>query len=83
MLAVLVLSYIGSRGHQPRWIASGTLLVGLSCFIRLVPHLLFGPGQDSLMLTKEYGADNFSLIQNKTTGKNEIRFSIHVDYSLY
>ncbi|XP_069675275.1 solute carrier organic anion transporter family member 74D-like [Periplaneta americana] len=50
----LLLSYLGGRGHKTRWVACGCLLVGLSCFMRLVPHLIFGPGQDALELTHEY-----------------------------
>ncbi|PSN38991.1 hypothetical protein C0J52_25495 [Blattella germanica] len=51
----LLMSYLGSRGHKTRWVACGILLVGLSCFMRLIPHFLFGPGQDALELTEEYG----------------------------
>ena len=50
----LVLSYLGSKGHKTRWVAAGIALAALSCFLRLVPHLVFGPGQDALELTLEY-----------------------------
>ncbi|XP_046981251.1 solute carrier organic anion transporter family member 74D-like [Schistocerca americana] len=56
MVTLLALSYLGSRGHKPRWIAACTLLVALSCLLRVLPHLLYGPGQDALLLTLEYGA---------------------------
>lgn len=55
-VSVLALSYLGSRGHKPRWVAAGTLLVAASCLLRVLPHLLYGPGQDALTLTVEHGA---------------------------
>ncbi|XP_068085644.1 solute carrier organic anion transporter family member 74D isoform X2 [Anabrus simplex] len=54
--SLLVFAYLGSRGHKTRYVAAGTFAIGLSCFLRLVPHLLFGPGQDAVELTEEYGA---------------------------
>jgi hypothetical protein len=67
----LVMSYLGSRGHKTRWVASGALLASLSCFMRVLLHLIFGPGQDALELTVEYGASygttfgNMSLMNGK------------------
>ncbi|XP_049940041.1 solute carrier organic anion transporter family member 74D-like [Schistocerca serialis cubense] len=55
-VSVLALSYLGSRGHRPRWVAAGTLLVALSCLLRLLPHALYGPGHDALRLTVEHGS---------------------------
>jgi hypothetical protein len=67
----LVVSYLGSRGHKTRWVAFGTLLTSLACFMQFLPHLMFGPGQDALRLTSEYGASfgthvsNTSLMRGK------------------
>lgn len=75
LFSSFLISYLGNRGHKTRWVASGTLLVGLSCFMRLVPHLIFGPGQDALELTEEYGTShhtavgNFSSINGKSCMK--------------
>jgi hypothetical protein len=69
--STLVMSYLGSRGHKTRWVACGTLLIALACLVQLIPHLVFGPGQDALELTSEYGASfgrnvsNTSLMKGK------------------
>lgn len=52
----VVLSYYAGRGHRPRWIAFGIYTVVLFCCLTMLPHFLYGPGEDALMLTKEYGA---------------------------
>jgi Organic Anion Transporter Polypeptide (OATP) family len=57
IFTTLVVSYLGRSGHKPRWVAGGTALVGLSCFMRLIPHWLYGPGENSLLLTREFGTD--------------------------
>ncbi|PSN49396.1 hypothetical protein C0J52_12004 [Blattella germanica] len=56
LIASLWVAYLGSSGNKPRWLASGTLVVGLTCFMRLLPHLIYGPGKDALELTIEYAA---------------------------
>ncbi|KAJ9590579.1 hypothetical protein L9F63_016348, partial [Diploptera punctata] len=61
----MVLTYLGSKGHKTRWVAAGIIIVALSCFLRIVPHIAFGPGQNSLELTVEY-ADILGTTQNST-----------------
>jgi hypothetical protein len=56
--STLVVAYMGSAGHKPRWVAWGTCLVALSCYMRLIPHWLYGPGEDALAVTEEFGAAN-------------------------
>ncbi|XP_073991021.1 solute carrier organic anion transporter family member 74D-like isoform X1 [Rhodnius prolixus] len=51
----VVLSYYAGKGHRPRWIAVGIYTVVLFCLMNALPHLLYGPGNDALSLTKEYG----------------------------
>jgi hypothetical protein len=51
----IVLSYYTGRGHRPRWIAMGIYTVVLYCLMTALPHLLYGPGEDALALTVEYG----------------------------
>lgn len=51
----IVLSYYTGRGHRPRWIAMGIYTVVLYCLMTALPHLLYGPGEDALSLTLEYG----------------------------
>ena len=52
----VVLSYYAGRGHRPRWIAFGIYTVVLFCCLTMLPHFLYGPGEDALLLTKEHGA---------------------------
>ncbi|XP_023288345.1 solute carrier organic anion transporter family member 2A1-like [Orussus abietinus] len=51
----VVLSYYAGRGHRPRWIAVGIYTVVLFCCLTMLPHFLYGPGEDALSLTEEYG----------------------------
>ncbi|KAK3908294.1 Solute carrier organic anion transporter family member 74D [Frankliniella fusca] len=50
------LSYYAGKGHRPRWIAFGIYTVVLYCLLTALPHLMYGPGEDSLALTVEHGA---------------------------
>ncbi|KAL1123244.1 hypothetical protein AAG570_002331 [Ranatra chinensis] len=51
----VVLSYYTGRGHRPRWIAVGIYTVVLFCLLNALPHFLYGPGNDALSLTEEFG----------------------------
>ncbi|XP_058794443.1 solute carrier organic anion transporter family member 74D isoform X2 [Phymastichus coffea] len=55
LLVSVVLSYYAGKGHRPRWIAFGIYTVVLFCCLTMLPHFLYGPGEDALVLTKEYG----------------------------
>ncbi|XP_066600872.1 solute carrier organic anion transporter family member 74D [Prorops nasuta] len=65
----VVLSYYAGRGHRPRWMAFGIYTVVLFCCLTMLPHFLYGPGEDALSLTKEFGAkpriENSSIIPDK------------------
>ncbi|XP_023159663.2 solute carrier organic anion transporter family member 74D [Drosophila hydei] len=50
----LILSYIGGQRNRPRWIAWGIVLCGISCFILVLPHFIYGAGDEVLQLTQEY-----------------------------
>uniref|UniRef100_A0A1I8PEC0 Solute carrier organic anion transporter family member n=1 Tax=Stomoxys calcitrans TaxID=35570 RepID=A0A1I8PEC0_STOCA len=54
ILLSLILSYIGGQRNRPRWIASGIVFCGISCYILALPHFIYGAGQDMLQYTKEY-----------------------------
>jgi hypothetical protein len=71
LFSAFILAYLGNRGHKVRWVATGALLVGLSCFLRLLPHLMFGPGQDALALTVEYGGSSDTAFSNGTLNKSK------------
>ncbi|KAK0090045.1 hypothetical protein PV325_003858 [Microctonus aethiopoides] len=55
LLVSVTLSYYAGRGHRPRWIAIGIYTVVLFCCLTMLPHFLYGPGEDALSLTNEYG----------------------------
>jgi len=52
----MFLSYYAGKGHRPRWIGFGIYTVVIYCLLTALPHFLYGPGEDALSLTKEYGA---------------------------
>jgi len=54
ILLSLSLSYYGGQGNRPLWIAWGVAFSGLSCYILVLPHMVYGPGQNALALTEEY-----------------------------
>lgn len=57
LILAAVLSYYFGKGHRPRWIGFGLLTIVAFCLLTALPHLLYGPGEDSLKLTMEFGAD--------------------------
>ncbi|BFF96362.1 solute carrier organic anion transporter family member 74D [Drosophila madeirensis] len=74
----LILSYIGGQRNRPRWIAWGIVFCGLSCYILVLPHFIYGAGQDVLQFTKEYQdslrngtADAGVLLPNVTSTQSE------------
>ncbi|KAF4523686.1 hypothetical protein B566_EDAN006057 [Ephemera danica] len=54
VLLALILTYFGGRGNRPVWIAWGVSISAVSCFILVLPHLIYGPGSEALALTREY-----------------------------
>ncbi|XP_050421876.1 solute carrier organic anion transporter family member 74D-like [Adelges cooleyi] len=74
LMSFMVVSHIGGKGHRARWLAYGSMLVGISCFIRLVPHLIYGPGVEVLKYTKEYGegVNSTSAIMNLASNNNKM-----------
>ncbi|CAG9800804.1 unnamed protein product [Chironomus riparius] len=50
-----IMAYYAGKGHRPRWVGFGLLTISLFCMINTIPHALYGPGEQALMLTKEYG----------------------------
>lgn len=57
LFGAVILSYYAGRGHRPRWLAFGIFTVAIFCFLNALPHFLFGPGEDALQLTYEFGDD--------------------------
>lgn len=54
ILLSLILSYAGGQRNRPRWIAWGVVFCALSCFILVLPHFIYGAGEDALHLTQEF-----------------------------
>jgi len=40
VLCLVPVSYIGGRGHKPRWIAAGVLLLSIGSFMFALPHFV-------------------------------------------
>ncbi|XP_074101813.1 organic anion transporting polypeptide 58Dc [Cotesia typhae] len=76
LLVSVVLSYYAGRGHRPRWIAVGIYTVVIFCCLTMLPHFLYGPGEDALQLTKEYGGKpvNSSESDMHWSGSRERKF---------
>ncbi|KAL5240236.1 hypothetical protein ACI65C_007646 [Semiaphis heraclei] len=66
LISFMVTSHMAGKGHRTRWLAIGSFLVGLSCFVRLLPHIIYGPGDEILQYTVEYGSNvnSTSLLSN-------------------
>ncbi|XP_011500421.1 PREDICTED: solute carrier organic anion transporter family member 5A1 [Ceratosolen solmsi marchali] len=63
----ILLIYYGGSGHRPRWIAVGVGCSAISCLVLALPHVIYGPGQDALALTKEHL--NSSLLADDLAGR--------------
>lgn len=72
LMSFLITSHMISKGHRTRWLAIGSMLVSLSCFVRLLPHIIYGPGEEVLQYTVEYGSNmnSTSLLYNITSKHN-------------
>lgn len=56
LILAAFLSYYAGKAHRPRWIGFGLLTIVVFCLLTALPHFLYGPGEESLKLTLEYGA---------------------------
>ncbi|XP_001975178.3 solute carrier organic anion transporter family member 5A1 [Drosophila erecta] len=55
VLSSALLSYYASRGHRPRWVALGLVIIAIFCLLMWIPHFFYGPGDEALRLTEGYG----------------------------
>lgn len=51
MLCSIGVSYFAAKGHRPRWMATGVYLLSIFCFMMVLPHLLYGAGEDAISLS--------------------------------
>lgn len=73
LILAAFLSYYAGKAHRPRWIGFGLMTIVAFCLLTALPHFLYGPGEDALKLTLEYGADSFD-----TNGTSEYQKSNHL-----
>lgn len=63
------------EGHRPRWMAFGIITIVVYCLMNSMPHFLYGPGDDALSLTIEYGGvkdDEQTKVVQETNNKKLI-----------
>ncbi|GLG94702.1 Uncharacterized protein GBIM_01856, partial [Gryllus bimaculatus] len=75
LTSLLFVGYLGRQGHKPHMVAVATILMSIALLGRLLPHWVYGPGQDALELTKEYG-DAALLLSNSSGGETSARGSL-------
>ncbi|XP_060654708.1 solute carrier organic anion transporter family member 74D-like isoform X1 [Drosophila nasuta] len=68
MITSVVAGYYTHRAHRPRWIAFGFFTIVVFCVMTSSLHFIYGPGEDSLKLTREYGG-----FQNLTSNGTNIQ----------
>lgn len=56
IFAAPLLSYYLAKRNRPRWIAFGMMIVACVFLMNTSLHVIYGPGEDALLLTTEYGA---------------------------
>lgn len=59
MFAILV-AYFGNYGNRPRWLGIGIISASLACFLSVVPHFVYGPGQDAIDLALSLSSSDSS-----------------------
>lgn len=74
ILTALLIGHFGGGGHRPRWIAAGSVIVGMGFLLIALPELLFPPSNfsavsDMLSTGKEY-AESFCTSANLPVIKN-------------
>ncbi|RXG70775.1 Solute carrier organic anion transporter family member 4A1 [Armadillidium vulgare] len=63
LLSILV-AYYGNYGNRPKWLGIGVLSASFSCFLAAVPHFIYGPGEDAVMLAQSLSTTT----SNSSTG---------------
>jgi Organic Anion Transporter Polypeptide (OATP) family len=49
------IAYYGGKSHRPRLISVGLFSIVIFCLMNASPHFFYGPGEEALKLTVEYG----------------------------
>lgn len=64
VILAIFLGYYGNFGHRPRWMGVGVMFAAASCFMALLPHLLYGPGQEAIDLAEASSSAASTLMAN-------------------
>ncbi|XP_042863328.1 solute carrier organic anion transporter family member 74D-like isoform X2 [Penaeus japonicus] len=80
VILAIFLGYYGNFGHRPRWMGVGVMFAAASCFMALLPHLLYGPGQEAIDLAEASSSAASTLMANVSDvvgqkNKNDLCFS--------
>ncbi|XP_028981898.1 solute carrier organic anion transporter family member 2A1 isoform X1 [Diachasma alloeum] len=77
-----VYCYYAGKGHRPRWMAVGIYLIMLYCCLSMLPHFLYGPGEDALQLTKKYNRSYHQPDANELQHEDrETKFLCNLDHN--
>lgn len=66
--ASIVITYIAGKGHRTKWLAFGTFLMGIASFVRVLPYVIYGPGDAKLYTVEYYGSQNRIINENVVSG---------------
>ncbi|XP_072026899.1 solute carrier organic anion transporter family member 5A1-like [Amphiura filiformis] len=64
----IIVSYFGHTGHRPRWIAVGTIIMGIGTLLSALPHFLTNPLDPNAVISGSFGNriptnNNFGICQ--------------------
>lgn len=78
--SLIVISYYGGRGHRPRYIAVGMLIVTVGSFFASLPFFMYGLKQEAQTVVISYGNNESSvtseeLCLRETSGANSTEWN--------
>ncbi|RXG68111.1 Solute carrier organic anion transporter family member 5A1 [Armadillidium vulgare] len=80
LLSILV-AYYGNYGNRPKWLGIGVLSASFSCFLAAVPHFIYGPGEDAVMLAQSFSttsSNSSTGAQSTITNKNDLCYAPYI-----
>ncbi|BES95818.1 Organic anion [Nesidiocoris tenuis] len=76
--AAMIIAYYGSSGHKTRWVAYWSLLTAASCFSRLIPHVMYGPGKNTYHHEESPSLSTLSSLSVNDTKKDPLCMSSYL-----
>ncbi|XP_065211299.1 solute carrier organic anion transporter family member 74D-like isoform X2 [Planococcus citri] len=61
-----ILTYFVGKGHKGRWLAVGMIIAGCSSFLRTLPYISYGAGENLKIYTDDYKSNNTAGYTNIT-----------------